>query len=173
MDRVKKCVSYIALASICSLHTLATATSRMGTAIVTESDGRPCFSIQSDNETKNGLPLHGIAVSENISSVAGRYPEEFWRFVADDPAPKNLILPSECVRYGVVPGDATERVHKQLAMFHVYSVSVVARHENSNMIAYRANFCMKPIKPGKIEIVIIPNNYRGSNDAHALCHRSH
>lgn len=144
----------------------------MGTAIVTESDGIPCFSIQLDDETKNGLPLHGIAVTENVSSIAGQYPAEFWRFETDERSPKTLIHPSKCVRYGEIPGDATERVHKELATFQVYSVNIVARRENANMVAYRANFCIKPVKPGQMEIVIIPSNYRGSNGSHELCRQS-
>jgi len=50
----------------CLIEVSSLATSGMGTATVTISSGQPCFSIKSDDETKNALPLNGIAVEENV-----------------------------------------------------------------------------------------------------------
>lgn len=51
-------------AALSAINASSSATSRIGWAVISESQGRPCFSIPSDFETKRGLSLHGLSVTE-------------------------------------------------------------------------------------------------------------
>lgn len=169
LKEYKKILHTIALALICSSQTSAMATSRMGWAVVTELNGRPCFSIQENDETRGGLPLDGIVVEETLSAVAGKYPAEVWHFTTTDLSPKTILLPTACVRYGDAPPNTTQRTLKQLELFKIYSVSVIARPENSNIIAYRAEFCIQSDNHGKITVQQISNGERGGKQRYEVC----
>ena len=168
----KLLVLFAAAAMTFSIHSPSMANSSMGTAIVTVAGGRPCFSIESNGETKNGLALNGIAVEENVSTTPGDYPAQFWQFQANESSQKYILRPTECIRYGAAPANTTERVSKDLDFFRVYRVSLMVESKQINTIAYRANFCMKSDALGKVTVQMIPNNYRGGNDTHELCSRA-
>lgn len=152
-------------------YTLAMAMSRMGSAVVTESNGRPCFSIQADGETEEGLPLKGIMVEEATSAVTAEYPTQLWNFKVSDNAPKTILHSTECIRYGEAPQNSIQRTLKPLEMFRVYDVSVIARNENSNMIAYRAEFCIKSDSHGKVTVQQIPDGGYGEKERYEACAR--
>ena len=168
----KPLVLLAAAIMVCLIKSQSMATSSMGAAIVILSSGQPCFSIKSDIETKNGMPLDGIIVEENVSTSPGEYPAQFWQFQANDSSQKYILKPTECIRYGAAPANTTERVIKDLDFFHVYRVSLMVESKRINTIAYRANFCMKADALGKVTIQMIPHNYRGGNDTHELCRRA-
>lgn len=149
--------------------TYAMAMSGMGSVVITESNGRPCFSIQSDAETKDGLPLDGIVVSEARSGNSKKFPEELWHFMTVDSLQKTILRPGECIRYGDAPQNATQRTLKNLEVFRVYSVDVIARNENTNMVAYSGKFCLVSDALGKIAVQPISNDERGGDKRHDVC----
>lgn len=151
--------------------TFPMAMSGIGSVIITESNGRPCFSIQSDAETKDGLRLDGIVVSETRSGSSKELPEELWHFMATDPSKKAILCPTECVRYGEAPSNVTQRTLKNLEVFRVYSVNVIAHNENSNTVAYSGKFCLTSDKLGKITVQSISNDERDGNKRYEVCAR--
>lgn len=64
-----------------------------------------------------------------------------------------------------------QRTLKQVEMFRVYDVSVIARNENSNMIAYHAEFCIKSDNLGKITVHQIPDDEYGDKKRYEACMR--
>lgn len=150
-------------------HTSSIAISRLGTAVVRESNGLPCFSIQSDGETKDGLPLRQLIVKEARIDGVPEVPKDLWSFRAVDSSPKNLMRPTECIRYGEPPPEVVEGARKDLSLYRVYSVAVVARHENSSMIAYHTKFCMKLDKNKNIFVQNIPNDESLGNARYQVC----
>lgn len=156
---------------MCLSCTSTMAMSRMGSAIITESNGYPCFSIQSDAETKDGLQLDGIVVSETRLSNAKKLSEEFWHFMTGDSLQKTIFRPTECVRYGEAPQNAIQRTLKNLEVFRVYSVNVIAHNENSNTVAYSGKFCLTSDKLGKITVQSISNDERDGDKRYEVCAR--
>lgn len=149
--RITACLM-IMFSSACS------ATSRMEAAAISESKGAPCFSIPKNSETKNGIPLHSILVSEIKGADWRTLPEELWSFSVVPPTDSILLRPENCIRYGETPDSAKQGKLRPLEFFHVYSVGVAARPVDSNIIAYGARFCIKPVGNGRIAIQILSPN---------------
>ncbi|WP_426101662.1 hypothetical protein [Massilia sp. TSP1-1-2] len=162
---------FLAVAALSAGCTSSMATSRMGSAVVTESNGVPCFSIPVNDETRQGLPLRGIAVTEIQTGDWNTLPAELWHFTAADPASRLQLRPTACVRYGEAPTASIQRTFKPLMPYRVYYVMVNARTDDSSMIAYVAKFCVKPAAAGKNIVQTISPDERGGDQRYELCAR--
>lgn len=143
--------------------TACAATSRMETAVISESQGLPCFSIPKNAETKDGIPLYGILVSEIKSADWKTLPDALWEFSMSPPGSSLILRPENCIRYGDTPASAEQGKLKPLEPFHVYAVGVAARPEGSNVVAYGARFCIKPMASGKIAIQMLAPNSKADD----------
>lgn len=161
----------LAIAGLCVGCTSSMATSRLGTAVVTESNGVPCFSIPANEETRQGLPLRGIVVSESQTGDWNKLPPELWHFMAADPASRPQLLPTTCIRYGEAPAASVQRTFKPLEPYRVYHVMVNARSDDSGMIGYVAKFCIKPDAARKITVQAISPDERGGDKRYEVCAR--
>ncbi|MEJ7805932.1 MAG: hypothetical protein WKG03_08445 [Telluria sp.] len=162
----------LVLAALCAGCTSSMATSRLGTAVVTASNGVPCFSIPADGETGHGLPLRGIVVSDLPTGDWKKLPAELWHFTAASPASRPRLHPTACVRYGEAPAGSVQRTFKPLEPYRVYHVMVNARNDDSGMIGYVAKFCVKPDGPNKSIVHAISADERGGDKRYAVCARS-
>ena len=161
----------LAVAALCVGCTSSMATSRLGTAVVTESNGVPCFSVPANDETRQGLPLRGIVVSEMQTGDWNKLPAELWHFSAADSASRPELRPTECVRYGEAPAASVQRTFKPLEPYRVYHVMVNARPDDSGMIGYVAKFCIKPDGAKKIIVQAISPDERGGDKRYQVCAR--
>ena len=159
------------IAALCVGCTPSLATSRLGVAVVTESDGVPCFSIPDSAETRQGLPLTGIVVSELPTGDWRKLPAELWHFTAAAPASRLQLRSGACVRYGEAPAATVQRTLKPLEPFHVYSVMVNARPDDAGMIGYVAKFCVTPGGAGKNLVHAISTDERKGDKRYEVCVR--
>jgi hypothetical protein len=162
---------FLLVAMLCAGCTSSMATSRVGTAVVTESNGLPCFSIPANGETRQGLPLRGIAVTEIQTGDWNKLPAELWHFTAADPSSRSQLHPTKCIRYGEAPAASVQRALKPLEPFRVYYVNVNARTDDSGMIGYVAKFCVKPDGAGKNIVQVISPDERGGEKRFEVCAR--
>ena len=161
----------LAVAALCAACTSSMATSRLGTAVVTASHGVPCFSIPAEDETRHGLPLRGIVVSDLPTGDWKQLPAEMWHFTADSPVSRPRLHPTACVRYGEPPAGSVQRTFKPLEPYRVYHVMVNARKDASGMIGYVAKFCVKPDGPNNAMVQAISADERGGDKCYAVCAR--
>ena len=133
------------------------AMSRMGTATVTEVNGLPCFSVLRDRETRNGLPLSVLVVSEVGSPDGMRtLPAALWSISAAGSAPRHLLRPEACIRYGEAPAGTVQRTLRQLELFHPYHVSIKAGDGSYGTVAHRARFCLTADAMGQVRVQRMP-----------------
>lgn len=137
--------------------------SRMGTAVVTEIDGLPCFSLPMERATRSGLRLQVLYVAEKRSPDNGMtLPAELWHIRSVNTANAPLLRPSMCIRYGDAPPGMVERTKKTLELFHPYHIAIRQQSDGSGTVAYTAEFCLKPDANGLVRVLVIPND--GSTD---------
>lgn len=146
------------------------ATSRIGTAEVSDQNGQPCFSIPSNAETMEGLPLITLAVTDiNLLDGGRKLPPESWHFVATNLGAPPKLFPDKCVRYGEAPPATRQRTLKPLELFHPYIVSVGARPKDSNLSAYTAEFCITMDETGRRKIQVISSDRRLGEQRYQVC----
>lgn len=149
----------------------AAALSRMGTATITESNGLPCFSIPKSFETRNGLPLHLINVSQQGSPERDKLPPTVWQFVANDYEKPPVLRPEQCIRYGDNPPETTQENLEPLELLRVYRVFIKAHQNGSSMMGYSGEFCLKPTESGKTIVQVISTDQRLGDSRYAGCRR--
>lgn len=86
----------------------------MGTSSITDVEGVPCFSIPADSETRDGLPFHGVSMSELPNGVSSDLPLTVWRIRATDFDLLSTLHPRNCIQYGEVPDRTTQQIYKPL-----------------------------------------------------------
>ena len=121
------------------IATPLTACSSMGTAVVTEIDGLPCFSIPKSWTTRNGLPMHGLTVVQRNAPGAAPYSKYVWTFSVEPAGASIITRPGKCMRYGATPRFANQGESQPLEPFQVYSVFINARPDDSGMRGYIAD----------------------------------
>ena len=138
-------------------------------AIVTEVGGLPCFAVPENRQTRGGIPLYGLLVSERKSSESPSPPSELWS-VSVEPAGASIVTrPQSCIRYGETPAGAEAGAALTLQPYHVYSVDLDARPEDSNVHSYTAEFCIKPAGVGKNVVQVIPWNESSKQWQYDVC----
>lgn len=144
------------------------AMSRMGTAEVTEADGQPCFALPLESQTRGGLPLSVMYVSEIRSPDNGvSLPAELWHVASANLAAPVQLRPQVCIRYGQAPAGTLQRSHKPLELFHPYHVAI--RAPGARTLAYTADFCLKPDATGKVRVVVVPLDGRSEDQRFSIC----
>lgn len=146
----------------------SSANSRMGTAEVRNLDGLPCFAIPSSTETRDGISLYTITVSENKSAQAGTLPKEMWHLAVMPYGSFRTITPKDCLRYGEELPGTRQRTSGKLVPGQVYAVHINARPEESNLMGYIARFCVIPGKDGKLSVGL-PATSRPDADSSQAC----
>lgn len=142
--------------ALASLSTTCAAISSMGKAEVTELDELPCFAVQSTAETRKGIPLYSVHVSERQSANWQTLPDEVWSFKVEPPGSWIETTPQECYRYGEAPVSSNGTPAKPLRLYRVYAVDISARAHGSGTVSYGAEFCIKPSGTGKITVQPVP-----------------
>lgn len=169
-SKIAQLLFAVAMAMICSS---CIATSRMGAAEVSDRNGAPCFALPSDAQTRDGLPLYVLAVTA-VKSVNGMktQPEELWHFTAADFESPPQLRPTDCNPCGEAPASRLQRTLEPLQPFHPYSVSIVARKKSSSMLAYGAEFCIKPDHMGKVTVQMISSDRSEGDKRYGVCMRT-
>lgn len=158
---VRSCRLVLAACVLAFTGTPALAMSRMGSATVSEVNGLPCFSLLRDRETRNGLPLSVLIVSEVGSSDGMRtLPAELWRISADHSASRPLLRPEACIRYGEAPAGTVQRTRMPLELFHPYHVSIKAGDSRYGTVAHGARFCLTADATGQVRVQMVPPESR-------------
>lgn len=139
---------------------ISTATSRMGTATISDSDGIPCFSVPETSETKFGLPLHGITISELPDGSTGNIPLAVWSFKESNHQAPPILMPKQCILYGESPPNTIQRTLRPLELLKIYSIYMRARHDDSSMMGYMGQFCIKPAGSGRTTVQVISEDPR-------------
>lgn len=147
---------------------LSMAMSGIGNAVILESRGLPCFTIEENSGTKDGLHLSSLVVSELTSRPGEQSPDELWGFSNKSGSPMT-ISPQDCIRYGELPAGAELRAEKKLAPYHVYGVSIGARPKDRNIIGYMGEFCVKPAADGSASVQVISRKKGESERFYDLC----
>jgi len=132
----------------------------MGTVKITDFEGIPCFSIPENSETRNGLPLHGMTISELHNGDSDELPPVVWNFKESDHNAPPVLMPTQCILYGEAPSHTTQRTLKPLELLKVYSIYMRARHDGSSMMGYTGKFCIKPAGSGRTIVQVIPEDSR-------------
>lgn len=145
------------------------AMSRMGTAIITDSEGIPCFSIPENFETSRGLPLHGIFISELPDGISSKLPPYVWSLKATNYESLPTLYPKECVQYGETPDGTAPQILKPLELLKVYSVFIQAKQDGSSMMGYSGKFCLKPAGSGRTTVQVISEDQRLGDARFAGC----
>ena len=145
-----------------------TSCSGVGDAIVTEVDGQPCFSIERNWTTRNGLPMYGLSVIPRGSPNNDGNDYHVWRFDMEPPGNSILTLPEKCMRYGQTPKPAMQKVHKPLEPYTVYHVFIDANSDGP-IFGYDADFCIKPAEPPGKRVFVVPFDEKASQWRYDLC----
>ena len=162
--------AWIAALSLMFFCAGCAATQRIGTAVVTDSAGVPCFSVPKKWETGRGVPLFGISVHEAKSVDWKSLPIEYWGVGFEPPGTSILLSPQSCIRYGDMPKNAVSEMGlaKPLEPYHVYSVTLNARPEGSSVAFYKSEFCITPDDGGKM-VVRQVSVLQSDVNRHAIC----
>jgi hypothetical protein len=123
-------------------------------AIVTVSQGLPCFSIPESASGSDGLPLHRIVVDSMPSGDWRGLPISYWVVATTNLDSAMLMRHGHCIRFGAVPAGSEQQAFKPLKPFHVYRVYVRAHKPYAQVLGYSAQFCMKPDGRGNMEVHI-------------------
>lgn len=160
---------YILSIIIFFTHSPSFATSQAGTVKIIDVIGMPCFSIPNSNETKNGLPLHGLFINELPNKDPDGLPRSIWSFRATDFNLLPKIYPKNCIPFGELPDGTTQRTLEPLQLLKVYSVYLQAKHEGSSMDGYSGEFCIKPAGSGRTVVQVIREDYSLGDTRFAGC----
>jgi hypothetical protein len=146
-------------ALVAIVGTACSATSRMPQAKISESNGLPCFAIADDAETRAGVRLYSLVVSERESEDSQSLPAELWRFIVAPPGDWIDTTPQRCIRYGEPPPSAKpQSVAKPLVPGRVYVAFLGARPNAATVpvVGYRAEFCLMRGSDGKSGVLVVP-----------------
>jgi hypothetical protein len=150
--------------------TACVASARLETAVVTEVDGLPCFSVPNTSETRIGIPLYTLEVSRRPAPDE-KVAERVWYFSAESAAGSMQAFPGKCFRHGVTPKAAEQDELKPLLPYHIYVVDIQAKQEGSNLKGYQAEFCMRPNATGRMRVQEISWNDKNRSWNYEVCAR--
>ncbi|WP_141213202.1 hypothetical protein [Janthinobacterium sp. PC23-8] len=125
----------------------------MAEAIVTSSDGAPCFSITTKEEARNGVPILGALI---VSDLSLRPVKKVWSFSLP-PSTQLPIHAASCIRYGELPGMATGISPGILISGHFYSVFLNGSPKDPSdpTYGYEGKFCIAATATGGQQVVPI------------------
>jgi hypothetical protein len=162
----------IALTAFATSVASCSATSRMPAAQISEVNGLPCFAVADEADTRDGVRLYSLLVSEQESNNYQSLPTELWKFNIDPPGSWINTIPQNCIRYGEMPVTAKAlNAAKPLEPGRVYVVFIGARPKDSGVpvVGYRAEFCIKATSSGKTIVKAIPWDKEAQKWRYEVC----
>jgi hypothetical protein len=119
----------------------------------------PCFAVADDAETRAGVRLYSLVVSERESEDSQSLPAKLWRFIVTPPGDWIDTTPQRCIRYGEPPPSAApQSAAKPLVPDRVYVAFLGARPNAAAVpvVGYRAEFCLMRGSDGKSGVLVVP-----------------
>lgn len=152
----KICLVTILSVSLWWISPDVSAYSRMTDAVVTSSDGIPCFSITAKEEARNGVPMLGALI---VSDLSVRPVKKVWSFFL----PSTTQLPihaASCIRYGELPTMANGISPGKLITGHFYSVFLNGRPKDPSdpTYGYKGKFCIATKADGGQQVIAITSD---------------
>ena len=80
-----------------------------------------------------------------------------------------LLKPQNCIRYGFLPAPSHQESLIPLQAYSIYSVTLDASPEGSNLQGYKSEFCMIPDAAKKLKVQVIPWDEKASTWRYDLC----
>lgn len=155
MHNALKTCRYFGAGLIAKVCLSCTASSRVESAVVTDIEGMPWFSVPRTQETKNGIPLFGMFVARRPGPEE-KLPEVVWSFEVEPVGSSRVAVPGKCFRYGVTPRvRAKPRVSLCCLTISTLPISM-PKQDDTNLKGFTAEFCMKPAANGKLRVQAIP-----------------
>lgn len=147
-----RCFIFLALAFACNM---TFAMSSMGRAKVSEVDGAPCFSV--DEKRTDSLHFFVLYIWEKKLRQPRQLPKSVWQFSVNPPGRWVEISAQTSFCYGVTPSFAEGVQAEPLVPYQIYDVSIKADPQNvsGHVIAYGAEFCVKPKGDRKLMVHMI------------------
>lgn len=113
--------------------------------------------------------MSAVIVAKKNAPGATTRPEEVW-FSYIKPRGKTIVLkPGTCIRYGAFPAPSEQEVLVALQPYTVYSVSLDAIPEGSNLHGYKGQFCLIPDAAKKLRVQVVPWDEKASQWRYDLC----
>lgn len=122
-------------------------------AVVTLSEGKPCFSVAEDKDTKDGIAMRAITVNE-MNTDEDIVQSQRWKMHIES-ADEFVLSPKSCVRHGEAPAGGKQHLVVPLKPYTTYFVLIDAepRNPSSRVNGYGAVFCMQPHASGQLELL--------------------
>ena len=171
MTMITRNVRSLSLAVIAVLCTSCFASTRRGEATIVEVDGLPCFSVPATHETRRGVPLDTLMVTERHNPKESGRPKIVWSFNVYPPGSTILLLPENCIKYGILPPQTEQSEFEYLQPYRIYTVALHAVPARSNLRGYSAEFCIKLATNGKHTLQIVPWDETSSKWQYEVCAR--
>lgn len=152
---LKVCNRYAVLLALATASDLCFATSSMGKVKVSDVDGTPCFSV--DDKRTDSFHLFGLYVVEKKPKSWKTLSTPVWQFNINPPGRWIEISAQSCFCYSVTPSFAEGVQAEPLVPYQIYDVSIKADPQNvsGHVVAYGAEFCVKPKGDGKLIVQMI------------------
>lgn len=137
--------SALALGVAVSVLGCASASTRIGQAVVSEVNGLPCFAIAPTELSRvsagGTYPVWGV----NVERRAATGSEQVWQFFVGIGAAPVSISNESCIPYGHGTGDSPATGSPGLLPNVVHTVSIQSKNRSSSdpTSAYMAAFCVK------------------------------
>jgi hypothetical protein len=146
----------ILFAYIISFSIQAHATSSMGTVLVTQVNGVPCFHVKGADEKGEKFKLHAVEIGESSQVINLQNNRVIWKIEAPW-TPYAFIWPkAKCVKYSVLPHNFLEKKPpiKLIAgkIYHANIITTRDSEENTSSLFHRANFCISTLINGTSKV---------------------
>jgi hypothetical protein len=169
MTNNMKILLFVAVLLIASLGTSCVAQSKFGDAVISDSDGLPCFAVPGDSDTRGGIPFEALTVTEEVAIGAATAGKDVWHFRIMPSGNSIKLRPDICIRYGVKPDSAEQGEFEVLKKFQVYSVHLQVALEDSNRTGYNGKFCIIPLSADRTRVQVVPWDEKVSKWRYDLC----
>lgn len=134
----------------------ASATSYMGTVLVSSEAGQPCFHVKNADLVGERFQLKSLEITELIKQNNVPIASNVWVIGVKKPL-RHVIWPKgQCVRYGVLPQSFSQ--HQQALLltsgkiYHVAATTTRDGESDRSSVFHLADFCMLPTTSGMLEV---------------------
>ena len=123
--------------------------------------GKPCFTIHGKDAAPQVIKLFSLYVAKKGKGQKRwpSLPESVWGFEISPPGNSIELSSDNCISYGELPVASEEFLKARLLEpYQIYNVDIGGRPkaENSAVLGYGAEFCIKPTRDGDIQVIQIP-----------------
>jgi hypothetical protein len=129
----------------------------MGTVLVTQVNGVPCFHVKGADEDGKKFQLQSLRVTESVKVPWPQQRPTIWTIRATRPQLAIVWPASECIRYGVLPtGFSEEYPPLKLESWKIYDIGISTTRNGeddlSSGIFHDGNFCVRTTVNGTLEV---------------------